>query len=204
MGIELSEAVLQGLLQGIITLGLAALGSLILWRFYGKRIVAKAVAKHGSDALWAALEEMAEDPHHPNNKRLAQFGGVQFAWLLESIAIDMESEDGRQKYGPIFKVAWDFIQASIYGAIGNFIKKAQTEGAEMGNLANLAIPDSVKGLANHLMPKRMRDAGIELPDLIEVGQFVSRFMGRGNGGPASPPGTESHGHRSGPYQWGKL
>ena len=207
MAIELSETVLAGILQGIITLGLAAMGSLILWRFYGKRIVAKAVTRHGSDALWDALEDMSKDPRHPNHQRLARFMGTQFAWLMESVAIDMETEEGRQKYAPIFKIGWDFIQASIYGAIGNFIKKAQEDGMEMGSIgsmADMAIPDSVKGLANHLMPKRMREAGLELPDLIEAGQFISRFLGRGNGGTGSPSQSPAQGHAGGPYQWGKL
>lgn len=203
MAIELTETVLQGVLQGMITLGLAALGSLLLWRFYGRRIVAKAVTQHGSDALWDALEDMSKDPKHPNHERLAKFMGTQFAWLMESVAIDMESEQGRQKYAPIFKIGWDFIQASIYGAIGNFLKKAKDEGSGLGNLADLAIPDTVKGLANHFMPKRMRDANLDVSDLIEAGQFASRFLGCGNGGSASPSNTTPQGH-TGAYKWGSL
>ena len=177
-GVELDNIVVAGILQGLITLGLAALGSLILWRFYGKRIVAKAVTRHGSDALWNALEEMAENPHHPHHKRLAEFVGTQFAWLMDSVATDMETEEGRSKYAPMFKFGWEFIQASIYGALGNFIKKAQDEGAGIGNLADMAIPDSVKGLANHFMPKRRRDAGLDVGDLVEGFSFISRFLGK--------------------------
>lgn len=198
MAIEISEAVLTGIVQGVITLILAATGSVILWRFYGKRIVAKAVTKHGSDALWSALEDMSKDPHHENHERLARFVGTQFAWLMDSVVTDLQSDDGRQKYAPILDFTWSFIQASIYGAIGNFIKKAQTEGAAMGDLAELAIPDTVKGLANKFMPKRFKDMDLNVGDLITAAQWASKFLGKGNGG-SSPdfsasPSTQGHGN----------
>lgn len=199
MAFELTEAALQGLVQGAITLVLAAIGSFILWRFYGKRIVAKAVTKHGSDALWDALEDMSKDPQHPNHQRLARFVGTQFAWLMESISIDMESEEGRQKFAPVLSFMWEFIQASIYGAIGNFIKKAQTEGAEIGDLANLAVPDTVKGLANKFMPKRFKDMDLDIGDLITAAQWASQFLGKGSGNGGASPMTipSTQGHRGG-------
>ena len=190
----------EAVLQGLITLGLAALGSLMLWRIYGKRIVAKAVTKHGSDALWDALEDMSKDPQHPSHRRIATFMGTQFAWLLDSIAVDLQSEEGREKYAPIFDFLWKFISASIYGSIGSFIKKAQTEGAAIGDMAQLEMPPVVTGLAQKFMPKRFKDADLDVGDLISAARWASQFLGsKGNGGSptaSSPFGSQGH-HFSG-------
>ena len=64
----------------------------------------------------------------------------------------------------------------------------------MGDLAELAIPDSVKGLATHFMPKRLKEAGVDLGDLIDAAQFASKFLGHGNGGAASPSTPMPQGH----------
>lgn len=198
-GVHLVEIdFVQAFVQGVMTLVLAAAGSLILWRVYGTRIVSKAVVKHGADGLMNALEKMAADPENPTNEKLARAVGVQMAYMIRSIGSDLQSEEGREKYAPIFEFVWTFIQSSIYGTLGQIYKNLQKEGRALGDGAIGDIPPEAAGFLNHVLPKGLRDQGLDAGQLLKLASWVLpklQSSGGSNGG-APSDGATSYGHSS--------
>lgn len=179
--------VVSAVIEGLITLGIAALGSVIIWLTIGKNLI----IKHGGKFFWKKLEELGESPESPDNVKLARVLGTQVAYMMDSFAVDMQTEEGRKKYAPIFEVMLGVIQSSIYGTWGNIVKKLQAEGGEIaeglpgGMMAD--VPDIALKLGEIAIPKKLKDAGVGVGDLVKVASWISGFTGRGNGG-STPPG----------------
>ena len=181
----------------LMTLGAAALGSIVIWKLLGPRIV----KKWGSDRIFAWMKSLGDDGQEESeeNKLLHRAVQTQVGHLFMDILTDLETPEGRQKYAPFVKHLYSVVQASVFGTWGQIVKGMQEEGNEITGGNPLAafnnMPSSVAAIAGKVFP------GVDIKDMVGVMQWLGSQSGKGGngdvGGFASPndSGGAPAGHR---------
>ena len=173
----------------LATLGCAAIGSLVLWKVYGPRII----KKFGSDRIIGWLKALGDDPESEDNVALQKAAGVQVAYMMANVLQDLQTPDGRQKYHPFAKALHSVVQASICGTWGNIVRTMQEEGHDITGGDPLSsfnnMPPMLTGMVQKAFP------GVDLEQTVGVLKWLGSQSGRGNGdkagGFASPSGSEA-------------
>lgn len=190
--------VLEAAITGAITLCFAALGSLVLWLTVGRSMI----IKYAGRSLWSKIADLGEHPESEENVALARVLGTQVAYMMRSFEADLQTPEGREKYAPIFDFVYQFVTQSIYGTWGQIMKKLHEQGEEIGSGINVpgfdvgALPAGALKIADAVMPKKLKEAGVGVGDLIKLASMFGKFSG-GNGG--SSPDHYSAGHNGGKY-----
>ena len=168
----------------LLTLGAAALGSVLIWKLLGPGIV----RRNGADKIKQWFATLGDDPESEENQQIANAIGVQVAYQLMNVMTDLETPEGRQKYHPIAKALYSVVQASIGGTWGNIIKSMQEHGQDITGGDPLTafnnMPPMVTAFAEKAFP------GVDVGQMVGVLKWLGSQSGKGGngegGGLASP------------------
>ena len=168
----------------LLTLGAAALGSVLIWKLLGPGIV----RRNGADKIKQWFAQLGDDPESEENKQIAKAIGVQAAYQLLNVMQDLETPEGRQKYHPFAKALYSVVQASIGGTWGNIIKTMQEQGQDITGGDPLSafnnMPPMITAFAEKAFP------GVDVGQMVGVLKWLGSQSGKGGnggeGGFASP------------------
>ena len=168
----------------LLTLGAAAVGSIIIWKTFGPGIV----RRNGADKIKQWFAQLGDDPESEENKQIAKAIGVQTAYAMLNVYQDLETPEGRKKYHPIAHAIFNVVSSSMFGTWGQIVKSMQEEGADItgGNPLSAFnnLPPMVTGAFQKAFP------GVDLKEVVGVMQWLGSQSGKGGnggeGGFASP------------------
>ena len=175
----------------LMTLGAAALGSIVIWRWIGPKIV----KKWGSDRILAWMRDLGTPGKEESeeNKLLHQAVQTQIGHVLMDVLLDLETPEGRQKYHPFAKHLYSVVQASVFGTWGQIVKGLQEQGAGIGGEGGLPgftnMPPAILAIAEKALP------GVDLKQMAQALSWLNSQSGKGGnggeGGFASPNSTSA-------------
>lgn len=174
------------LLRGAIDMLLGGLGALIgaflLWKLYALPKINRWVFDQGSAKLKTWIEDVIEHPDQEGGQQIGRLAGVAFAYILQGVAEDLQSKEGRERWAPIIETIEQHIRQSIFATYGHLLNKLTQEGEGTGLPGALNVPPFIAGMAQKMMP------GVDPGQLLQLVQWLSRMSG---GAPGGGPGSSS-------------
>ena len=178
--------------QAVVTMAFGALGALmgavVLWKFWALPKISGWITNEGSTKLRAWLKHVIEDPAGEDAAQIGKLTGVAMSYALQGIEELATTEEGQKRLAPLLEIVQGHIEKSIFATWGHILRKLQESGSEIAGGAGgeLGLPPEALGMASKLIPKSMRDAGISVPQIIQLAQMLSRLGGGGGNGGAGP------------------
>jgi len=179
---------LDWLIQALLTMGLGALGALfgalILWKLYALPKISRWIIEQGSGRLKAWMAAVVDDPQGDEAQQIGKLTGVAFSYALQGLEELAMTEEGRSRIKPLMEMLQEHIQQSIFATWGHILNKLRESGEGMPGIEGL--DPALLGLGEKLIPKKLRDSGVGVPELLKLAGLLSHFKSPGNGSNALP------------------
>lgn len=173
--------------MGLGALG-ALLGAILLWKFWALPKISHWITSEGSTKLKEWLASVVEDPEGESAKEIGKLTGVVMAYGLQGMQELFSTKEGRERLAPIMEVIQEHIQQSIFATWGHILGRLKNAGESIPGMDASMIPPELLGLGEKIMPKGFRDAGIGLPQMLNLASFLTKFKIGGNAGDVSSTG----------------
>ena len=161
--------------------GLGALiGALILWKLYALPKINRWIIEQGSAKIREWMNAVVEDPEGIQAQQVGKLTGVAFAYGLQGLEQLVSTKEGRERLGPFLEIIQTHIEQSIFATWGHILNKLKEKGADMGMDAS-GIPPELLGIGETLIPKKFKEAGIGVPQIMNIAGWLSQFKGNGSG-----------------------
>ncbi len=178
-------------------MGLGAAGALaaafMLWKLYALPKISRWITEQGALKLRGFLKRAIEHPDGEEGAEIGKLAGVVFSYALDGIEELASTKEGRDRLKPLLEMAQEHIQQSIFATWGHIMHKLQ-EGGE-GNGAG--IPPMLAGLGEAIIPKAMKEKGVDLQGILGIARYLGLFNGGGLGG--APGGNGGNGGMKGDW-----
>jgi len=159
-------------IQGVIYLLLGGLGSWLLWRFYGKKLIIDAILKHGEKMFWNSVKHVVDDPASDEGKAMGKLTGVAMAYGINGFMEMLSTKEGREQLKPVMDTMLEMVRQGIYGTWGHILEDLRKGGGEGIKLPDgMTIPPIAQGLMSKIMP------GININDLAQLIPMIQQFTG---------------------------
>jgi len=180
--------------QGVIYLLLGGLGSYLLWRFYGKRLIIDAILKHGEKMFWNSVKHVVDDPASDEGKAMGRLTGVAMAYGINGFVEMISTKEGREQLKPVMDTMLEMVRQGIYGTWGHILEDLRKGGGAGTALpGGFTIPPVAQGLMNKMFP------GLDISQLMQLMPMLQQFTGATNasqGASSLPSGSHPVHHSS--------